>query len=287
MLIPYTREELRAGDARASIAQQRAAVLLHPPDRLPRRRADGHHPARGAGRGRDRGVAVGRLPRRRRRRRRRAREGLELAAHQRRLADPAREGLGPVPQQRAREDRERARPATRRGSCSTSTGSSPRAPARTSTSCATGSSARRPRRPGSSTASTATSVIQIARDQGYEVVERDVARAELYLADELFMTGTAAELTPIREIDDHVDRRRRARPDHDAAAERLRGRAPRARPALRGVERRRARGEPQGGGVACASSRSAGELPGRPARADARARRCPHSPFRTRGPASP
>ena len=28
------------------------------------------------------------------------------------------------------------------------------------------------------------------------------------------MTGTAAELTPIREIDDHVDRRRRARPDH-------------------------------------------------------------------------
>ena len=38
---------------------------------------------------------------------RRAREGLQLAAHQRRLADPAREGLGPVPQQRAREDRER------------------------------------------------------------------------------------------------------------------------------------------------------------------------------------
>jgi branched-chain amino acid aminotransferase len=48
------------------------------------------------------------------------------------------------------------------------------------------------------------SVIQIARDEGYELVERDVARAELYLADELFMTGTAAELTPIREVDDHV-----------------------------------------------------------------------------------
>ena len=47
------------------------------------------------------------------------------------------------------------------------------------------------------------SVIQIARDLGYEVVERDVARGELYLADEIFMTGTAAELTPIREIDDH------------------------------------------------------------------------------------
>ena len=45
--------------------------------------------------------------------------------------------------------------------------------------------------------------MQIARDLGYEVVERDVARGELYLADEIFMTGTAAELTPIREIDDH------------------------------------------------------------------------------------
>jgi branched-chain amino acid aminotransferase len=48
------------------------------------------------------------------------------------------------------------------------------------------------------------SVIQIARDEGFELVERNLARAELYLADELFMTGTAAELTPIREIDDHT-----------------------------------------------------------------------------------
>jgi branched-chain amino acid aminotransferase len=48
------------------------------------------------------------------------------------------------------------------------------------------------------------SIIQIARDLGYEVVERDIARAELYLADELFCTGTAAELTPIREVDDHT-----------------------------------------------------------------------------------
>jgi branched-chain amino acid aminotransferase len=46
------------------------------------------------------------------------------------------------------------------------------------------------------------SVIQIARDLGYEVVERNLARAEMYLADEVFMTGTAAELTPIREVDD-------------------------------------------------------------------------------------
>ena len=48
------------------------------------------------------------------------------------------------------------------------------------------------------------SAIEIARDLGYEVVERDIARGELYLADEIFMTGTAAELVPVREIDDHT-----------------------------------------------------------------------------------
>jgi len=48
------------------------------------------------------------------------------------------------------------------------------------------------------------SCIQIARDRGYEVVERNLVRAELALADEVFLTGTAAELTPLREIDDHT-----------------------------------------------------------------------------------
>ena len=50
---------------------------------------------------------------------------------------------------------------------------------------------------------TRRSVIQIARDLGYTVVERDVGRSELYLAEEVFVTGTAAELVPVREIDDH------------------------------------------------------------------------------------
>jgi branched-chain amino acid aminotransferase len=51
---------------------------------------------------------------------------------------------------------------------------------------------------------TRKSVIQIAQDLGYTVVERDIARAELYLADEVFMSGTAAELVPVREVDDHA-----------------------------------------------------------------------------------
>ena len=51
---------------------------------------------------------------------------------------------------------------------------------------------------------TRRSLIQIARDLGYTVVERNVARAEMYLAEEMFMSGTAAELVPVREVDDHV-----------------------------------------------------------------------------------
>jgi branched-chain amino acid aminotransferase len=51
---------------------------------------------------------------------------------------------------------------------------------------------------------TRRSVIQIARDLGYTVIERDIGRAEMYLAEEMFMSGTAAELVPVREVDDHV-----------------------------------------------------------------------------------
>jgi branched-chain amino acid aminotransferase len=48
------------------------------------------------------------------------------------------------------------------------------------------------------------SIFQIGRDLGLEITERNLARAELYLADEVFMCGTAAELVPVREIDDHA-----------------------------------------------------------------------------------
>jgi branched-chain amino acid aminotransferase len=50
---------------------------------------------------------------------------------------------------------------------------------------------------------TRRSLIQIAQDLGYTIRERNIARAELYLADEVFLSGTAAEVVPVREIDDH------------------------------------------------------------------------------------
>jgi branched-chain amino acid aminotransferase len=49
---------------------------------------------------------------------------------------------------------------------------------------------------------TRDSVIQIAKDLGYEVREKRLTRDEVYSADEAFFTGTAAEVTPIRELDD-------------------------------------------------------------------------------------
>ncbi len=49
---------------------------------------------------------------------------------------------------------------------------------------------------------TRDSVIRIARDKGIEVVEQSITRDEVYCAEEMFLTGTAAEITPVREVDD-------------------------------------------------------------------------------------
>jgi branched-chain amino acid aminotransferase len=49
---------------------------------------------------------------------------------------------------------------------------------------------------------TRNSVITMARDMGLAVIEKRITRDELYCADEAFFTGTAAEITPIRELDD-------------------------------------------------------------------------------------
>jgi branched-chain amino acid aminotransferase len=48
---------------------------------------------------------------------------------------------------------------------------------------------------------TRDSIMELARDRGIRVVEKRLARDEIYCADEAFFTGTAAEITPIRELD--------------------------------------------------------------------------------------
>jgi branched-chain amino acid aminotransferase len=49
---------------------------------------------------------------------------------------------------------------------------------------------------------TRETIVEIAQDLGYPVRERQLIRSDLLVADEVFLTGTAAEVTPVREIDD-------------------------------------------------------------------------------------
>jgi branched-chain amino acid aminotransferase len=51
---------------------------------------------------------------------------------------------------------------------------------------------------------TQATVIDLAKDMGMEVVRRRITREEIYIADEAFLTGTAAEVTPVREVDARV-----------------------------------------------------------------------------------
>ena len=48
---------------------------------------------------------------------------------------------------------------------------------------------------------TRNTILHIAKDLGIEVVQKRITRDEMYIADEAFFTGTAAEVTPIRELD--------------------------------------------------------------------------------------
>jgi len=51
---------------------------------------------------------------------------------------------------------------------------------------------------------TQATVIELAKDLGYEVARRRITREEIYIADEAFFTGTAAEVTPIRDVDSRI-----------------------------------------------------------------------------------
>ena len=50
---------------------------------------------------------------------------------------------------------------------------------------------------------TRDTAITIAKNLGYDVCERSITRTELYIADEIFVTGIAAEITPIISVDNH------------------------------------------------------------------------------------
>ena len=87
---------------------------------------------------------------------------------------------------------------------------SAKAAARTSSSSATTSSTRRRSAPSILPGITRDSVITLARDLGFTVREEMLPREMLYIADEAFFVGTAAEITPIRSVDKITDRQRAA-----------------------------------------------------------------------------
>ena len=68
---------------------------------------------------------------------------------------------------------------------------------------------------------TRDSVLQIARDLNIPIVEQMIPREMLYIADEAFFTGTAAEVTPIRSVDKIKVGKGKVGPDHQGAAERV------------------------------------------------------------------
>lgn len=51
---------------------------------------------------------------------------------------------------------------------------------------------------------TRETIVKLANDLGYKVIEKRITRDEVYCADEAFFTGTAAEVTPIRELDNRM-----------------------------------------------------------------------------------
>ncbi len=104
------------------------------------------------------------------------------------------------------------------------------------------------------------SAITIARDLGYELVERDISRGELYLADEIYVTGTAAELTPDPRGRRPHHRQRPPRTGHEGRAGAVRGRAVRARRAVPRLARPGPR-DGEGGGMSACSAVRGGRIP--------------------------
>ena len=59
-------------------------------------------------------------------------------------------------------------------------------------------------------------VFDIAAELGIKITETEITRHDVFIADECFLTGTAAEVIPVIKADGRIDRQRKAGPDHDA-----------------------------------------------------------------------
>ena len=203
MELPYTVDELVEA-TKATVASTGLRVVLRPPDRLLRLRRDGAQHAAVHGRRGHRLLAVGRLPRRRRGHQGRADEDL--------VVDPPRpqhDAAGVEDDRQLRQlvagQGRGAEGRLRRGDhAGAATGSSPSAPARTSSCRATASLLTPPLSAGALEGITQNSVMTIARDLGFECRVDNIARSDLYIAEEMFVCGTAAEVSSVNSVDDRA-----------------------------------------------------------------------------------
>ena len=155
-----------------------------------------------SGRRRDHELALGRVPRRRGPEERDPREDLLLAAR-RAEHDPARvQGDRDLPELDARGDRGEPRRLRRGDPAHRRTGFIADGSGENVFIVKDGTIATPPLATSILPGITRDSLIQIAQDIGYTVEEKNLIRSDLVTADEIFMTGTAAEVTPIREVDD-------------------------------------------------------------------------------------
>ena len=158
-------------------------------------------------------LALGRLPGRGGARARRARDDLVVAAHRPEHAAGRRPRRAGSTSTRSSPRSRRCTPATTRRSCSTSRAIVADGSGENVFVVQDGVLSTPPTTASCLPGITRDTVIRIARGMGYEVREGDVVRSDLYHADEVFFTGTAAEITPIRSVDDHEIG---AGPDHEA-----------------------------------------------------------------------
>ena len=217
MKIPFTKEEIDAAQI-ACVARQQARLVLHPADRVLRLARAGRGGEVQPGARCDRRVAVGRVSRRRgdrdaasASRRPRSRTITRTS----RCATPRRSATTRCPSSRTRR---RCTTATKRRCCSTRRASCARDRARTCSSCATACWHTPDLGSGALNGITRDCIITFARELGIPVQERRITRDEVYIADEAFFTGTAAEVTPIRELDNRTIGSGRARSDDGEAA---------------------------------------------------------------------
>ena len=199
MKIPFTPEQLNEAQKQV-VRDQQAGELLPAPAGVDRLREAGREP-QGQPHPRDgRGLGLGRLSRRRGHEARHPRQDLELHAPSRQHHDDAGQGGEQLqqldPRQHGGAGRRLRRGAAARRSGFVSEG------AGENIFVVKGGVVYTPDlSAGALNGITRNTILHICKDLGIEVVQKRITRDEVYIAEEAFFTGTAAEVTPIRELD--------------------------------------------------------------------------------------